>query len=317
MNENKRSIRLLALIVATLFAMTTLFFAGSAANAWAQDPAGSKHITALKFSVLNYEFGQSPNGVQVGTSTENVTVQSKNFLQADQNADAWKDATGTFAPEFKYRVKIGFSATNGYDFNGLTKEQIELETGEKAVEYDAAHKLAIFELKRIPQNHTLTFNTNGGSNINPVTEPENTVIDLADYLPTKKGFKFAGWYADAALTQKMDEVALGQNITVYAKWTEDENAAPENPQPAQPGDSENQPAPAPNPAPKPKPSATNRGTASVATGSKAVKAAKKIPQGEAKTPVTGSHSLLAIPMSIAMTAAGAVLIASRRKKAIL
>lgn len=109
----------------------------------------------------------------------------------------------------------------------------------------------------------------------------------------------------------MDEVALGQNITVYAKWTEDENAAPENPQPAQPGDSENQPAP------KPKPSATNRGTASVATGSKAVKAAKKIPQGEAKTPVTGSHSLLAIPMSIAMTAAGAVLIASRRKKAIL
>ncbi|WP_122819292.1 InlB B-repeat-containing protein [Varibaculum vaginae] len=324
MNENKRSIRLLALIVATLFAMTSLFFTGSTGKAWAQDPAENKHITAVQFSLFDYEFGKTPNGVQVASQTDNVGVESKRILQADPNANAWKDATGTFAHDFKYRVKIGFTATKaGYDFNGLTQDHIKLETGETAAEYDPVNKIATFDLNRIPANHTLTFETNGGTPIAAVTKPLNTVIDLTQYAPTKAGFKFAGWYGKPELTQKMDEVTLGQDTTVYAKWTKDETATPEDPQPEQPADSDNQPAPLPAPEPAPAPqttptpqsSANNRNTSAKAAESKGGETAKKNHQEVAETPVTGSHSLLAIPMSVLMTAAGAALVASRRRNA--
>ena len=324
MNENKRSIRLLALIVATLFAMTTLFFAGSAAKAWAQDPAApapaDKHITALQFSLIGYASGQTPKSVQVGSQTSNVNAESKKFFQFNPNADAWAEATGTFTHDFKYRVKITFSATAGYDFDGLTAGNIKLETGETAVAYDAAAKTATFDLKRIPANYTLTFNTNGGSNINPVTEPENTVIDLADYLPAKKGFKFSGWYADAALTQKMEKVTLGQNSTVYAKWTAETPATPENPGnqpgPAQPDTPGDNPGDQPAPAPKPNvPTPPQTSVPSATPGSNGVAPTKKKPHGKAQMPVTGSHSSAVIAVSVLMTAAGAALLASRRRKA--
>ena len=35
-----------------------------------------------------------------------------------------------------------------------------------------------------------------------------------------KGYTFAGWYSDEALTQKVTSVKLNGNTTVYAKWTE-------------------------------------------------------------------------------------------------
>ncbi|WP_288767037.1 InlB B-repeat-containing protein [uncultured Varibaculum sp.] len=324
MKESKRSIRLLALLAATLLAMTTVFFAGSAANAWAQDPAGpapaDKHITKLQFSLIGYASGQTPNSVQVSSQTDNVSPESRQFFQSDpnaaDNAPVWKEATGTFTHDFKYRVKITFSAKAGFDFDGLTTDNIKLDTGETAFKYDVASKTATFDLKRIPANYTLTFNTNGGSAIKSVTEPENTVIDLADYLPTKKGFKFAGWYADTALTQKMEKVTLGQNTTVYAKWTADTPATPDNPGdqsgPAQP----NNPGDKPGPAPKPNvPTPPQTSTPSVSPGSKGVVPAKKKPHGKAQMPETGSHSLAVIPVSVLMTAAGAALLASRRRKA--
>lgn len=266
----------------------------------------------MQFSLIGYVSGQTPTSVQVGSQTDKVNVESKKFFQSDPNAAAWTEATGTFTHDFKYRVKITFSAKAGYDFDGLTAGNIKLETGETAVEYDVVTKTATFDLTRIPANHTLTFNTNGGSAIQPVTEPENTDIDLVAYMPTKEGFKFEGWYADEALTQKMYKVTLGQDTTVYAKWTADTPATPENPEPSQPDNPGDQPGPAPKPN-VPTPPQTS--TPSVSPGSKGVVPAKKKPHGNAQMPETGSHSLAAIPLSVLMTAAGAALLASRRRKA--
>lgn len=339
MNENKRSIRLLTLTLALCLAMSSLFFANFTARAWAQDAEQTKHITEISFNLIGYESGQSVNGVQVGSQTENVFAESKKFLQADPDADAWKEATGTFASQSKYRVKITFSTKAGYDFAGLVKEKIKLETGETAVEYDAANKAVTFELKRILANHTLTFETNEGSAIAPVTKPENTIIDLTQYAPTKAGFKFAGWYGQAELTQKMDEVALGQDITVYAKWEKDETAAPDNTkpgntqsdnaQPNTPGDSGDKQTPAPGSKP------STPGTADSAAGSAAVDssasasspAAKGMAPAKSKSaastsqntkaaaqlPATGSQSLLVVALSSVLLAAGATLVISRKR----
>lgn len=67
---------------------------------------------------------------------------------------------------------------------------------------------------------TLTFKTNGGSDISSISKTSGTAIDLKGYKPTRDGYVFAGWYSDEGLTKKVTKVTLTANTTVYAKWTE-------------------------------------------------------------------------------------------------
>lgn len=75
----------------------------------------------------------------------------------------------------------------------------------------------------------LKFDTNGGSDIDTVTEWEYSTIDLDEYVPEKEGYKFVGWYADEDLTKEIDEVYLTQDTTVYAKWEKIAEEVPEEP----------------------------------------------------------------------------------------
>jgi len=68
--------------------------------------------------------------------------------------------------------------------------------------------------------YTLTFETNGGSKIASVSKSSGAAIDLTGYVPTRAGYDFDGWYADAKLRDKITSVKLTKNMTVYAKWTE-------------------------------------------------------------------------------------------------
>ncbi len=76
---------------------------------------------------------------------------------------------------------------------------------------------------------TLTFDTNGGSDISSVSKTSGAVVDLKDYKPTREGYTFAGWYSDKALTKKITSETLTASTTVYAKWIENagETAEPE------------------------------------------------------------------------------------------
>ena len=44
----------------------------------------------------------------------------------------------------------------------------------------------------------------------------------ADYIPTAEGFLFVGWYADAELTEAIEEIEaeITEPVTIYAKWME-------------------------------------------------------------------------------------------------
>ncbi|MCG8578309.1 MAG: InlB B-repeat-containing protein [Bacteroidales bacterium] len=69
--------------------------------------------------------------------------------------------------------------------------------------------------------HTITFNTDGGSNVESMTfSIENAVNNLPE--PTKAGYAFAGWFIDEALTEQVTDVEVSEyqhDITLYAKWT--------------------------------------------------------------------------------------------------
>lgn len=81
----------------------------------------------------------------------------------------------------------------------------------------------ICEVQEVPVAlHTITFDTKGGSDIEPVSYPVGSVIAKpAD--PTKPGYTFDGWYSDPDLTQVFFFTTMpDEDITIYAKWRANE-----------------------------------------------------------------------------------------------
>lgn len=67
----------------------------------------------------------------------------------------------------------------------------------------------------------LVFEVNGGEPLASLRLPYETNVDLTKHTPVRPGYDFAGWYADAALTRKIESVQLlDHSTTVYAAWTE-------------------------------------------------------------------------------------------------
>ena len=87
-----------------------------------------------------------------------------------------------------------------------TKQNIKIE---KNLTIDVKYDL---------DNHTLTFETNGGSTIAPVTVRHgNAVARPAD--PTKDKYTFIGWYVDPEFTEEYDfTTVLEADKTIYAKF---------------------------------------------------------------------------------------------------
>ena len=71
-----------------------------------------------------------------------------------------------------------------------------------------------------PDVYTITYNTNGGASVaNPSVTP-GTAITLP--TPVRSGYTFAGWYSDAALTNRVTSpYTPTASVTLYASWTGD------------------------------------------------------------------------------------------------
>ena len=68
---------------------------------------------------------------------------------------------------------------------------------------------------------TVSFNTNGGSEILDQVNIESGRLATTPTNPTKNGYTFVGWYMDSALTTAFDfNTPITSNITLYAKWNE-------------------------------------------------------------------------------------------------
>ncbi|CAM4487163.1 putative repeat protein (TIGR02543 family) [Paenibacillus endophyticus] len=69
--------------------------------------------------------------------------------------------------------------------------------------------------------YTVTFNSNGGSDVEAQTIAYGGLVSQPDE-PTKQGNTFAGWYSDAGLAIAFSFAApIEGNVSVYAKWTAD------------------------------------------------------------------------------------------------
>ena len=167
-----------------------------------------------------------PNAVITAVKSDGETSEaSKDTLTIDYDYDGKLTVIKVPAGE-----EIGLPVPenrSGYTFNGWYNGADKVTAYTGSANGNAAVTITAKWTKNssssggvIVTDHTLTFDTNGGSEISKVTKSDGTVIDLADYTPTKEGYDFAGWYSNKALTEKVISVKLTKNTTVYAKWTE-------------------------------------------------------------------------------------------------
>lgn len=69
-----------------------------------------------------------------------------------------------------------------------------------------------------PVSYTLSFETGEGSKVDSVTKVSGTTVDLDDYVSSREGYEFTGWYDDRETTEKIGSVTLRGDKTVYAGW---------------------------------------------------------------------------------------------------
>lgn len=121
-------------------------------------------------------------------------------------------SAGVSTPAFN-----GTPSRDGYEFSGWTPEVAGIVT-------DNATYTAVWTKKsgdrgddEISVRYTLTYDSNGGIEYKDEQYQRNTTVDL-DKVPTREGYTFTGWYADEELTERITEIRMTSDKTVYAGW---------------------------------------------------------------------------------------------------
>lgn len=108
----------------------------------------------------------------------------------------------------------------GYEFDGWFRDT-DL-TYPYYFEYEFIYGDTTLYAKWIEKTYTLTFNSNDGSYIDPVTDILNESLVNAPIEPTRSGYHFAGWFQDSNLTLpwNFETDIITDDVTLYAKWIE-------------------------------------------------------------------------------------------------
>ena len=140
--------------------------------------------------------------VQWTAPTYTVTLHTNGGTINSGNVTEYTYGVGATLPTDVTRT--GYTFKGWYDNENLTGSPVTAiggaETGNK--EYWAKWEI---------NQYTITFDTNGGSEIVPITQDYGTEITAPDN-PTRKGYTFKGW------DKEIPETMPAENITVKAQW---------------------------------------------------------------------------------------------------
>lgn len=168
----------------------------------------NKTISGGKFTgtVINSESGTIVEGVSIPNLKFIVTFDNEG-TKTQEIIDAGSKLTEPTAPTKEgYRFDGWYYDNNG----GKAKWNFGTDTVTRAITLTA----------KWVQTYTVTFETSGGSAVNPVTvDAGSTVTKPAD--PMKSGHNFGGWYKDSTLQTPWDFAngTVTADTTLYAKWT--------------------------------------------------------------------------------------------------
>ena len=142
--------------------------------------------------------------VQWTAPTYTVTLHANGGTINNGNVTEYTYGVGATLPTADDMTYTGYTFKGWYDNENLTGSPVTAiggtETGNK--EYWAKWEI---------NQYTITFDTNGGSEIAPITQDYGTAITTpAD--PTRKGYTFKGW------DKEIPKTMPAENMTVKAQW---------------------------------------------------------------------------------------------------
>ena len=142
--------------------------------------------------------------VQWTAPTYAVTLNTNGGTINNGNITGYTYGVGATLPAADDMTYTGHTFKGWYDNENLTGSPVTAiggaETGNK--EYWAKWEI---------NQYTITFDTNGGSDIAPITQAYGTEITAPDN-PTRKGYTFRGW------DKEIPETMPAENMTVKAQW---------------------------------------------------------------------------------------------------
>ena len=146
--------------------------------------------------------------VQWTAPTYAVTLNTNGGTINSGNVTGYTYGVGATLPAADDMTYTGHTFKGWYDNENLTGSPVTAiggaETGNK--EYWAKWEI---------NQYTITFDTNGGSEIAPITQDYGTEITAPDN-PTRKGYTFKGW------DREIPETMPAENITITARWKDTE-----------------------------------------------------------------------------------------------
>ena len=225
-NTRSRIVSILLVLVMLLSLLpTTAFAAGS---------AETTDITEIKLTG-DYQHGNVPAGIlpafNPGTTTDSITIDKTNsdWVKRTSTTSLW----GGFAGNTPVAYNDG-KTYYGYSFAVDTKAGYQLASDLKVI-YNGVDVTSTAKVSRWawgayvdvdlgkaigenPTTHTVTFNSNGGTEIAPKEVVSGLKIK-APSTPTKDKYLFRGWYEDSTFSKEFDfNTLITSDMTLYAKW---------------------------------------------------------------------------------------------------
>jgi uncharacterized repeat protein (TIGR02543 family) len=150
--------------------------------------------------------------------SENITLYAKWLLNPHTITLLLNGGEGLTEIYDSYGVTLEepIPTREGYSFDGwyLDEEFIQ----EYIFSTMPASNITLYA-KWIINQYTITFETNGGTNIEAITQDYNTTVEERSE-PERDGYTFSGWYIDSSLlTPYVFSTMPAENITLYAKWS--------------------------------------------------------------------------------------------------
>ena len=179
------------------------------------DSADDKFIWTINENVSNF----APVQLSYSVELTNPTSETGTYGIPDLNGDGLNDETGKAYAETDALFTNAEARLTPYDNRGNEGETQYF--GKPSVSYTNTNSSGGGSRTK---RYTLSFESNGGSNIKPVSVAKNTTVDLSKYITKKEGSSFVGWYTDKELTKKAETVKMTGNTTVYAKWVENNHS---------------------------------------------------------------------------------------------
>ena len=146
---------------------------------------------------------------QVVTATFNVKdVNDDDYVQV--KAENYRSGSQVNFPSYSPE-KAGYKFSGWYFDRNLSKKVED--------NYTIGNENVDFYAKYTPKTYTVTFDSKGGSSVNPQNVNHGAKANEPS-VPTREGYKFQGWYTseDATASVYDFDTAVTQDITLYAKW---------------------------------------------------------------------------------------------------